>query len=103
VDTERNTDEAQTIVLDSVLDLRAAASLAGEFKERRGADVFIDASNVERIGAQCAQVMLSAEKTWATDDLKITIVDSSAEFQEGLGILGIQLCENKINEADACL
>ena len=59
---KRKTAKAQPIILDSVLDLRAAAPLADEFKARRGADINIDASNVERLGAQCAQVLLSAEK-----------------------------------------
>ncbi len=93
--------EAQPIVLDSVLDLRAATPLAGEFRERRGADVEIDASNVERLGAQCAQVLLSAEKTWAAEGLKLSITDSSPEFQEGLGVLAVQLGENQMNGADA--
>ena len=103
VATKRKAKKAQTIVLNSVFDLRAATLLAGEFKKKRGADIELDASNVERLGAQCAQILLSAEKTWAAEGLKMLIADSSSEFKEGLDILGVQLCENQSNGGDACL
>lgn len=96
------TGKAQPIVLDSILDLRAAAPLADEFKARRGADIQIDASNVERLGAQCVQVLMSAEKTWTSEGFKLLIVNGSPEFNEGLGVLGVTFCETQMNEANAC-
>ncbi len=79
--------------LPAVLDLKAAAPLAGEFITRRGAELSVDASRVERLGAQCLQVLISAAMTWKSDELPLSIVDASPAFIEGLRRLGLGLAD----------
>ena len=75
--------------LDEALDLVAAKPLAQSLLERRGASIVIDASSVQRVGAQCAQVLLSAASTWAADGHSLAIVNRSPGFVDGLQLLGI--------------
>ncbi|MGO7624161.1 STAS domain-containing protein, partial [Rhizobium ruizarguesonis] len=46
-----------------LLDLNEASALRDKLLSLRGSGISIDASGVERIGALCAQVLMSAEKT----------------------------------------
>jgi chemotaxis protein CheX len=77
--------------LPKVLDLTAAAPLAQSLLSRRGAVLSVDASRVDRVGAQCLQVLLAAAATWKTDGVRFTLVKPSAEFLEGGRLLGIEL------------
>jgi chemotaxis protein CheX len=83
------------VTLASVLDLRAAAPLASELKACRGADVEIDASAVDRVGAQCVQVLLSAYKSWTEDGNRFGVVTSSSAFSKGIELLGVELPQTK--------
>lgn len=76
--------------LPGVLDLNAAADLARALLARRGAAVSVDAAEVGHLGAQCAQVLVSAVKTWAQDGVALSVVNRSAEFDEGLRLLGLE-------------
>jgi chemotaxis protein CheX len=75
--------------LAEALDLVAAKPLAQLLLERRGASIVIDASAVQRVGAQCVQVLLSAASTWTADGHSLAIVNRSPGFVEGLELLGI--------------
>jgi chemotaxis protein CheX len=75
--------------LPEVLDLKAAAPLASAFLERRGAEILVDASRVEKLGGQCLQVLLSAALTWKADETPFGIVDASSNFLDGLAVLGV--------------
>jgi len=77
--------------LRSVLDLNAAGPLAGELLALRGRDLEVDASAVERLGAQCLQVLLSARGTWDADGAAFAIVSASDEFTATLALLGAPL------------
>jgi chemotaxis protein CheX len=77
--------------LPQVLDLTAAAPLAKSILSRRGAELSVDASRVNRVGAQCLQVLLAAAATWKSDGVRFSLVKPSAEFSEGGRLLGIQL------------
>lgn len=79
----------KTLQLAEVLDLPAAVPLAKSLVESRGAGIVIDASAVQRLGAQCLQVLLSAASTWAADGQPLAIVNRSQAFAEGLQLLGI--------------
>ncbi|MEM9170304.1 MAG: STAS domain-containing protein [Pseudomonadota bacterium] len=79
------------IALASILDLRAAAPLADAFIARRGQNVTVDASGVERVGGQCAQVLVSAAKTWTADGATLTVDAPSAAFSENLETMGLSL------------
>jgi len=70
------------IVLAQVLDMNAAEPLKAELLARRGQPTTLDASNVERLGGLCLQVLLSARKTWAADGVDLTISPQSQAFSE---------------------
>src|SRR5262245_32609973 len=80
---------SSALQLPEVLDLLAATPLVKSLLERRGADIVIDASSVQRVGAQCAQVLLSAAAAWNGDGHSLAIVNRSPGFAEGLQLLGI--------------
>lgn len=67
----------QTVVLESVLDLRAAGPLKANLLAARGGDVVLDGSAVERLGGLCLQVLLSALRTWRADGHVLTFVNVS--------------------------
>src|SRR5262249_43076649 len=83
----------QRLRLPEVLDLRAAAPLAQSFLSHRGKELVVDASRVERVGAQCLQVLLAAAATWATDGARLSLGRPTAELLEGGRLLGIRLDE----------
>lgn len=74
--------------LAEVLDLSAAAPLAATLLARRKKATVIDASNVQRLGGQCLQVLLAAAATWKDDQAVFRIDAMSEEFREGLRLLG---------------
>lgn len=79
---------AAVLRLGQVLDLNAAGPLAHEFLALRGRSVEVDASAVERLGAQCLQVLLSARRTWDADGAEFSLVSPSDEFTSTLALLG---------------
>jgi chemotaxis protein CheX len=81
-------DGAAVVRLQQVLDLNAAGPLAAELLAVRGRDVEVDASAVERVGAQCLQVLLSARATWDADGATFALVSPSDEFASTLALLG---------------
>ena len=80
---------AATLQLRSQLDLTAAAPLAKELLGMRGSDVIIDASGVERVGAQVLQVLASAMETWRSDLQQIEIENPSKPFLDALQTMGL--------------
>jgi chemotaxis protein CheX len=79
--------------LPEVLDMNAAVPLAGELLTYRGNDLQADASQVQRIGGQGIQVLLSALATWQQDGFKFSVVNPSAVFTDIVGLLGINESE----------
>ncbi|HEX4767585.1 MAG TPA: STAS domain-containing protein [Lichenihabitans sp.] len=78
-----------TLALDEILDITAAGDLARKLLALRGLPIAIDASGVRHVGAQCSQVLLSAARTWEADAQTFRLLDPSAEFTEGLRLLGL--------------
>ena len=78
-----------TLTLDETLDLNAAARLRSALLPLRGADLSVDAANVQHLGAQCAQVLASASATWAADGRAFTIATASEPFGQGARLLGL--------------
>jgi chemotaxis protein CheX len=78
-----------TLGLAEVLDLKAAMPLASSILTYRGSDLALDLSRVRRLGGQCLQVLLSAKKTWATDELSLEFINLSPEFTESLDGFGV--------------
>lgn len=74
--------------LESVLDLKAARNLHDNLLALRGSTVELDASPVERIGAQCLQVLLSAKQSWSRDRLDLVVSGQSEGFVNSLRQMG---------------
>ena len=74
--------------LPEVLGMEAAGPLAGELLACRGRPMRVDASAVERIGALCLQVLLSARKTWTADGVPMAVDQPSPNFQDALVLIG---------------
>lgn len=79
---------SEGVKLSPILDLTAAGPLQAELQALRGQAIRLDASAVERIGALCLQVLLSARKTWQAEGLGFVVEAPSANFEQGLGTLG---------------
>jgi chemotaxis protein CheX len=89
----------QTLQLPEVLDLTCAGPLAESLIAMRGAAITLDAAQVQRVGAQCVQVIMSAIATWKADDRTFSITDPSEEFRDALSLLGVGLAEISMEEA----
>ena len=80
-------ESGAALALAGALDIRAAASLHQAIAERRGGPIAIDASAVERIGAQCLQVLLAASNAWRADKHAFAITCASQAFADGLRLM----------------
>lgn len=78
----------QTIQLSANLDVLASAPLKAALVAARGAPVSLDASDVQRFGGLCLQVLLAARRQWASDGARFEIVRTSAAFLEQARLLG---------------
>jgi chemotaxis protein CheX len=83
--------DTKSLVLPSILDLKAATPLVETLLPLRGSDLLLDASNVERLGGQCLQVLVSAVATWQADGFPLEFAKPSDVFIEGLAVLGVKL------------
>ncbi len=77
------------VSLAAVLDLNAAGPLAEQLRARRGAPLALDGSVVERLGGQCLQVLLAAQKTWAADGQPFRLATPSSSLAEALATFGV--------------
>ncbi len=82
-------DAQNALRLPEYLELSAATPLARALLERRGEPIVLDASSVQRVGAQCIQVLLSARRTWSADGVALSIVNCAPRMIEDLQLLGI--------------
>ncbi len=81
--------EAERIVLNAVLDLKAATPLTEQMLERRGSDVEVDSGRVQRLGGQCLQVLLAARATWKADGKRFLVINIPPMIVETLILLGV--------------
>lgn len=86
VDMEPESQKGLT--LESVLDLKAARGLHDKLLALRGSALVVDASTVERIGAQCLQILLSAKQSWSRDRLDLVVSGQSEGFVNSLRQMG---------------
>lgn len=75
--------------LPPILDLIAAPGLHESFTGKRGAALAVDAGAVQRLGAQCLQVMLAARAAWAADGMPLLVENLSGEFAAALELMGV--------------
>ncbi|MGV1751115.1 STAS domain-containing protein [Agrobacterium sp. CG674] len=80
-----------TLKLSPVLDLNQASVLHGKLMEMRGAPLAVDASEVERVGVQCAQVLMGGVKAWETDGKAFTFSKASDAFEKTLKLIGVDI------------
>jgi len=81
--------EDAVLKLPAVLDLQAAAALREQLLSKRGLPLRIEAAEVQRLGAQCLQVLLAAQRSWAAEGLPLHIDAPSEDFTGALKILGL--------------
>jgi chemotaxis protein CheX len=87
--TEIAQSQAGALILPPVLDLVAAADLLAAFQNHRGHPLEVDGSDVQRLGAQCLQVLLAAQAAWAADNQTFLLGNFSDEFRATLELLGV--------------
>jgi chemotaxis protein CheX len=74
--------------LPPALDARAAAPLAQELRARAGSDLTLIAEDVQRLGAQCLQVLLAAQRKWAADGCRLHVRRGSEPFTWAASLMG---------------
>ena len=77
------------LCLEEVLGLPQAKPLFDALVACRGSDLTLDASQVQHLGAQCAQVLVSGCKTWASDGHAFVFTAPSEAFVDGARLLGL--------------
>jgi chemotaxis protein CheX len=78
-----------SLALASVLDLNEASALHGKLMSMRGKDIAIDASAVERVGVQCAQVLVAGARAWQADKKSFQVAKASDAFTKTMQLIGI--------------
>jgi chemotaxis protein CheX len=81
---------AAPIVLDTNLDIRAAAPLREALLAQAGAPVVLLAGQVTRLGALCLQVLLAARNDWTEAGMAFDIRDPSPAFTDTVRLFGAQ-------------
>lgn len=79
---------SNALELPPILDLVAASGLHEAFTSRRGTALTVDAGKVQRLGAQCLQVLLAARAAWVADGMRLVMKNMSGEFSTSLELLG---------------
>jgi chemotaxis protein CheX len=77
-----------SLTLDAVLDLKAAAPLQAALLAWRGQPIELDAGQVQRLGGQCLQVLIAAQRSWADDGAPFSVARSSTAFDDALRLFG---------------
>ena len=80
-----------SMTLPNELDIKAAAPLVAELLALRGKDIVINATQVDRAGAQCLQVLLSAAATWSADGHEFSVSEPSPAFSDAIDVAGLDL------------
>ncbi len=76
--------------LPEVLNTQGATEILSALKSHRGADLTIDASQVRHLGAQAAQVLLAAAKSWADDGHAFRFASPSPDMLRCVELLGAE-------------
>jgi chemotaxis protein CheX len=91
------------IILPANLDLLAASPLKEEIAAQVGNKLVLDGSGVERLGAQCLQVLLAARAKWRAEKNLFSVASPSAVLSEHLQMLGAAdlLSEQPVEEVSS--
>lgn len=79
----------EIIELQKVLDMLAAPVLLESFLQKRGSKILVDAEQVQRLGAQCLQILLSAKRSWEAEGFSFGLNNPSPAFTDALGLMGV--------------
>ena len=77
------------LTLPARLDSSAAPGLLADLLARRGADLVIDAAQVDMIGALSFEVMIAAGRQWQADGQPLDIVTPSDSYLATAAVLGL--------------
>ena len=88
---------SHAIKLPPVLDIVAAPGLLESFLQLRGNQLSVEASQVQRLGAQCLQIFLAARAAWAEDDVTLRFQNPSEDFIGSLEMLGTSISKLTYN------
>ena len=80
-----------TLKLSPVLDLNEASVLHGKLMDMRGKPLSVDASEVERVGVQCVQVLMAGIKAWEEDGKAFAFTKASDGFDKTLQLIGVNI------------
>ena len=78
-----------SLKLSPVLALTEASALHGTLMSMRGRHVTIAASEVERVGVQCVQVLIAGARAWKADKKSYVVDKSSDAFAKTMQLIGI--------------
>ena len=81
--------QPRCIELEDNLSHAAARRLAVCFVEARGDETIVDASKVMFLGAQCAQILVSAVRSWRADQVQFGFKGVSQPFIDCARLLGV--------------
>lgn len=82
------------VTLPPVMTSRYATELLGDLQAMRGQPISLDASSVQKIGALCLQVLLSAHRTWTADGLPFCMTGTSEALASRCKLFGLPLGES---------
>ena len=80
-----------TLKLSPVLDLNEASVLHGKLMDMRGKPLSVDASEVERVGVQCVQVLMAGIRAWEEDGKAFSFTKASDAFDKTLQLIGVNI------------
>ncbi|HWQ86611.1 STAS domain-containing protein [Brevundimonas sp.] len=75
-------------VLPARMDASTLPGTHSDLASRRGADLDLEASQVDRFGAQALQLVLSAFASWREDGFRLRILDPSEAVRTAFDQLG---------------
>lgn len=81
----------KSLKLAAVLDLNEASELRSTLMTMRGSSITIDASGVERVGAQCVQVLMAGARAWDNDKQSFAFEKVSDVFLKTIQLIGINI------------
>lgn len=80
---------ASQLKLERRLDTAHAEELAGSLKGLQGQDIAIDASDVDLLGAQCLELLLSTVSLAQVAGQSVSLVSPSDDFVANLAHFGL--------------
>ena len=78
-----------TVKLATRLDLTSVQPLASEITGCAGADLVVDAGQVEHLGALAAQVLVAANRQWQAHGNRLVVDPRSPAFEDALATMGL--------------